>query len=78
MSYDGKDRRNPMFDKDFYDKVSEMHGDVKQLVQGFKDHLKDDKDQFASVKKRIFYLTISMVIVYCSTGGIGILVNLFK
>ena len=67
-----------MFDKDFYDKVSEMHGDVKMLVQGFKDHLKDDKDQFGDIKKRVFYLTIAIVIIYCSTGSIGLLASLIK
>ena len=77
MSNQDENKRQ-MFDKDFYDKVSEMHGDVKMLVQGFKDHLKDDKDQFGDIKKRIFYLTIAIVIIYCSTGGIGLLASLIK
>lgn len=66
MNEDYKERRNTMFDKEFYDKMNEMHGDVKHLVTSLKHHVEEDEKVQGEIKRD---LEFHQKLVY---GGLGI------
>ena len=65
-SWDGKERRQSMFDREFYDKMMEVHSDVKHLVEHVAAHIKEDKASFAKIEKDQVWTN---KIIY---GGLGI------
>lgn len=67
-----------MFDKDFYEKMVEMHSDVKHVVKWLEAHDKEDDARFETTNKKVEFVTKT---VYMGIGGlvvIQILITLIK
>ena len=78
MTWDGTERRQSMFDKVFYDKLMETHVDVKTLIRDFDKHLREDQSQFKTIKGRIFWLTIGVVVIGMLVGGPDLIASFIK
>lgn len=58
--------------------LTEVHQDVKHLVKNFDIHIDDDTKQFKSLKTRVFYLTIAIVVLSMIVGGPELLAMFIK
>lgn len=79
MSWDGTERReNHMFSKDFYDKMMEVHNDLKHMVKWSKDHDERDDIRFNDTNKKVDWVT---KVAYMGLGAIAVievLINVLK
>ena len=78
MNWDGKERRNTMFDQKFYDNMMGMCGDMKHLRKWSEDHDKDDKIRFAEINKNLIYGAIAIILVAFTSGVLGQLLEHIK
>ena len=69
-NWDGKERRESMFGKDFYDKMMEMHTDLKHMVKWSEDHDETDNDRFEETNKKVDWVT---KIAYMGLGGLAVM-----
>lgn len=71
MTWDGEERRKGnMFSKDFYDKMMEVHNDLKHMVKWSQDHDSQDSERFADANKKIDWVT---KVAYMGLGGLAVL-----
>jgi len=59
-----------MFGKDFYDKMMEMHTDLKHMVKWSEDHDETDNDRFEETNKKVDWVT---KIAYMGLGGLAVM-----
>lgn len=67
-----------MYDKEFYDKMMEVHNDIKHIVSWSKDHDDQDDKRFESVNKKVDWTT---KVAYMGLGGLAViqvLINFIK
>lgn len=70
-NWDGKERREgAMFSKDFYDKMMQMHADVRHMVKWSEDHDKTDNDRFNETNKKVDWVA---KIAYMGLGGLAVI-----
>lgn len=58
--------------------LTEVHTNVSHLVKNFNTHVESDEINFKNLKKRVFWLTIAMVIIGMIVGGPELLTVLLK
>lgn len=79
MDYQGDEKRKDnMFNKDFYDKMMEMHSNVKHIVEWSEDHDEQDDARFIEANKKI---DLNMKFMYMAMGGllaVQIIVRMIK
>lgn len=68
--WDGKERRESMYGKDFYDKMMEMHTDLKHMVKWAEEHDKSDDSRFDSMNKKVDWVS---KIAYMGLGGLAVI-----
>lgn len=68
--WDGKDRRASMFNKDFYDKMMEMHSNLKHMVTWSENHDEQDNERFREANKKVDMVT---KVAYMGIGGLAVL-----
>ena len=77
-NWDGKERRHTMFDQDFYDKMIEMHANMKHMVEWSKKHDDKDDERFDKVNSDMSW---TKKYIYMGLGGLAVLqvfVSFFK
>ena len=77
MTWDGKERREGM-SNDWIERdrlLSEVHSDVKHIVQWAKEHHEDDDRRFKIVGDRVSWIE---KIAYTGLGGISLLIIILK
>ena len=86
MSFDGKERRE--LDRDWVERdrlLTEVHEATKSIKEtlksqgtAFTDYVKDDKKEHSDIKKRVFFLTIAVVVIGVILGGPSFAMMLLK
>ena len=74
--WDGKERRN--LDRDWVERdrlLTEVHSDMKHLVDWAKSHDKSDNDRFKVANTRISWIE---KVAYLGIGGLGVLSVILK
>lgn len=71
--WDGKERRSTMFDQDFYDRMMEMHTDVKYMRAWAKEHDESDDRTHDRLDRRIKTLEEDRAKVIGGAGVLGII-----
>ena len=59
-----------MYGKDFYDKMMEMHTDLKHMVKWAEDHDETDNNRFKETNAKVDWVT---KIAWVGIGGLGML-----
>lgn len=71
MDYNGEEKRKDnMFNKDFYDKMMEVHSDMRYMRQWSTDHERKDDDRYQENNKKIDWVT---KVAYLGIGGLMVL-----
>ena len=70
MSAEEKRKRLEMFDQEFYDKMMEIHSDMKHIVRWSEDHDEQDDIRFDEASKKIDSNTRY---VYMGLGGLMVI-----
>ena len=52
-NWDGEERRESMFDKDFYDKMMETHTNVKYMRNWIQEHKTEDDSRHEKLDNRL-------------------------
>lgn len=73
MNYNGEERRNTMFDKDFYDKMMEVHTDLKYMKTWTETHDANDKEVHKSLNIRVKVLEDDRLKVIGVAGFLGVI-----
>lgn len=75
--WDGEERRSDMFNKDFYDKMMEMHTDVKYIAKWIEEHKKDDDEVHTKFDGRIKVLENDRLKVIGGASVLGVVGGFF-
>lgn len=59
-----------MFNKDFYDKMMEVHSDMKHIRRWSEDHDEQDDIRFSETNKKVDFITR---IAYMGLGGLAVI-----
>ena len=59
-----------MFNKDFYDKMMEVHSSMRHIVRWSEDHDEQDDIRFAETNKKVDWVT---KMAWLGIGGLGAL-----
>ena len=74
--WDGKERRSDyMFNKDFYDKMMEMHNNIQHIAKWSESHNSQDDFRFKNLDNKIDWLFKS---IYVGIGGLSVLQLIFS
>ena len=86
MNYNGPERRK--VERDWIERdrlLTKLDSKTDQILiavekqnGSFKQHVIEDNDNFKQLKKRIFWLTIAMVVVIMTIGGPELVAKLIK
>ena len=79
MTFDGKERRG--LDRDWVERdrlLTETNTTIKSLEKTVVEYIKEDKEEHSSIKKRVFYLTMAVVVIGVVLGGPSFAMMLLK
>ena len=69
VEWNGEERRT-MFNQDFYDKMMEIHSDMKHIGRWTEEHDDHDDIRFNETNKKVDWI---MKLVWLGIGGLGML-----
>lgn len=67
--WNGKERRSLMFDKEFYDKMMEVHGDLKYMKLWTESHDSADDERFKDANIKIDFIS---KMIWLGIGGLAV------
>ena len=70
MSQEHERRKRGMYDKEFYDKMMEVHNDLRHLVSWTKEHDEKDNKRFEETNRKVDLVT---KVAYMGLGGLAVI-----
>lgn len=77
MDWDGEERRRSYFDKEFYDKMMEVHNNSKYVKAWIQEHEESDERIHALLDNRVKVLENDRMKIIGAAGAVGFFGGVF-